>query len=91
MGVNGFFFFWFKIFGILGGIAWSGEYAIAEPMVVGHGGWVCLPVPELLSIQGQNEEQNRAGDCSLEAVWPGILSLSLGEKIMGYYYRLKYS
>ena len=56
----------------VGGIAWGGEYAIAKPVVVGYGGWVCLPVSVILSISGKDEEQDRAGDCASEAVWSGV-------------------
>lgn len=56
----------------LGGVARSGEYAIAEPVVVGHGGWVCVSISVILSIPGKDEEQDWAGDCPFEAVWSGI-------------------
>lgn len=49
---------------VVGGFAWGGEYAVTKPVVMGHGGWVCVSVSVILSVQGKDEEQDWTGDCT---------------------------
>jgi len=48
------------------------KHAAPQPVAVGHGRRVRLPVPELLPIPCQDEEQDRTGDRAIAPVRPGL-------------------
>lgn len=68
---------------LVGSFAWGGEYAVAKSVVMGHGGWVCLSVPVILSVPSKNEEQDWSRDRTPEAIWSGILCLFL--EVVGFF------